>query len=507
MGMKRRLFVGLLFVAGLGFAGSAFGAEPLLITAVKAGDDAKVAELLHSHADVNAATSDGTTALIWAVHDDNVPLVKMLIKAGAKVNVANDYGSSPMYEAAVTADTQLIETLLKAGANVESPNKYNQTALMVVARTNNVDAAKLLIKHGADVNAKETWRDQTAVMWAAAQCQPAMIKLLIDHGAKVNIRSRVNHWDRQVTAERRAQWRAIGGLTPLMYAARVGCVDAAKELVKGGADPNMADPEGMTPMIMATDNFHFDFAAYLLSAGADPNRWDWRGRTPLYLAIDLNTTPHGGRPDRPTTDKTSALDLVDLLFKAGANPNPQLKLWPPYRNLKDDRGADPMLTIGSTPLLRAAKAFDVEGVKMLLAHGANPNLPSSQGITPVMAAAGLGSTKIDTRGYFTTEDVQQKSLDTLKVLLASGADVNQKDMYGESAVFGAAMWGWTNVVKYLADHNADLGIKDIHGSTVIDAANAKVKRGFFRGGSGDPHPDTIKLLKSLMPSTASISKP
>jgi ankyrin repeat protein len=164
-----------------------------------------------------------------------------------------------------------------------------------------------------------------------------------------------------------------------------------------------------------------------------------------------------------------------------------------------------MLTIGSTPLLRAAKAFDVPVMKLLLANGALPNLPNSLGITPTMAAAGLGSTPIDTRGYYTTEDVQENAIASLKVMLASGGDVNQKDNYGETAIYGPAMWGWTKVVKYLAEHGADIDVKDKQGQDLIAAAEGKVKRGFRRGGSGDPHPDTVEYLKSLMPKTASNS--
>ncbi len=464
-------------------------------------------QLLAGHADVNQPSSDGTTPLIWAVHNNNLDLVKRLIKAGAAVKAANDYGATAMSEAAILADVDMVDTLLKAGADVESPNKYGQTALMVVARSNHVDTAKLLIKHGAKVDTRETWRGQSALMWASAQCQPEMARLLIKHGADVNAQGYVNKWDRQVTAERRAQWRAIGGMTPMLLAARVGCVDVAKALVDGGADVDMSDPENMTPMIMAVDNFHFDFAAYLMSAGADVNRWDWRGRTPLYLAVDLHTVPHGGRPDRPSEDKITSFEMIRMLLDAGANPNAQLKLWPTYRNLKDDRGADPMLTIGSTPLLRAAKAFDVPVMKLLLEHGALVNLPNSLGVTPTMAAAGLGSTSIDTRGYYTTDDVQQNAIAAVDVMLKAGGEVNATDDYGQSPIFGAAMWGWTDVVKYLVAHGADIDVKDKAGSDLIAAAEGKAKRGRRRGGTGDGYPDTIKFIKSLMPKTASNSPP
>ena len=107
----------------------------------------------------------------------------------------------------------------------------------------------------------------------------------------------------------------------------------------------------VTPLIMAVSNFHFDVGACLVSRKANVNTWDWWGRTPLYEAVDLNTIPHGGRPDRPSLDNTASVKMIEILLEAGANPNAQLKLFPPYRAVGPDRGADMMLTMGATPLL------------------------------------------------------------------------------------------------------------------------------------------------------------
>ena len=326
-------------------------------------------------------------------------LVARLIKAGADVNAMNDYGSTPLGEAAVTGDAAVIKRLLDAGANAGAPGKDGETPLMVVARGGNVEAARLLLDHGADVNAQEAWRGQTALIWAAAQKQPEMVRLLLKRGANANARSTVPEWDRQVSAERRRQYRPFGGLTALMYAAREGCVECARALVEGGADPDLPGYRGITPLIMAIDNLNFDTAAYLLDAGASLDVWDWWGRTPLYMAVDMNTLPHGGRPDRASTDETTGLQLIERMLAKGASPNSQLKLLPPYRERGADRGCDALLVTGSTPLLRAAKTFDVPAMKLLIAHGARLDLPNSSGVTPFMAAAGYGSLECDIRGY------------------------------------------------------------------------------------------------------------
>ena len=174
---------------------------------------------------------DGTTPLHWAAHVGDVAEVERLLRAGAQPNVANDYGATPMSEAAAIGDAAVLALLLKAGADVESANAEGQTALMAVARTGNVEAARLLLRHGAKVDAVERWGGQTALTWAAAQRQPEMVKLLIQRGANVNARSVVRDWQRRVTAEGRPKDMNRGGLTPLLYATREGCLECVKHLV------------------------------------------------------------------------------------------------------------------------------------------------------------------------------------------------------------------------------------------------------------------------------------
>ena len=485
-----------MFVVSLALA-AAVSAAPL-VDAVKSGDRTAAMAMLDKRVDVNAAEADGTTALHWAVQRGDLDLVQRLIRAGANVKAKNDYGSTPMSEAAVLARAPILEALLKAGADVESPNADGQTALMVVARTSQVDAARLLIARGANVNAVEKWRGQTALMWAVAQNQPAMVKELIAHGADVNARSTINNWQRQVTAEPRAIYRPAGGLTPLLYAAREGCAECARLLVDAGADLNLGDPENISPLLMAIMNGRFDTASYLIKKGASPNKWDFWGRAPLYMAVDINTIPRGGRPDRPSTDETTSLQVIEMLLAAGANPNAQLKLSPPFRNVGNDRGLDGMLTTGTTPLLRAAKALDAPAIKALLAHGADITLANSRGITPIMAAAGLGSVDADTRGFYLSEDTQQRAIDSLTLLIKAGGDVNSKDSRGLTPLHEAARWGWNDVVTFLVQNGADLTVKDNRGLTPIDSALGKAG-GNSRGGARiDVHEDTAALLRKLM---------
>lgn len=510
----RRAPLAAALLAAASFASIEAPAAPLA-DAVRDEDRSTALALLDAGADPNAASADGTAALHWAVANGDRELVARLLAAGADPNVTNRYGSTPMAEAAASADADLIAALLEAGADPDAENADGQTALMLVARTSNVDAARRLLEHGANVNAREWLHGQTALMWAAAQRRPEMVALLLEHGAEVDARSRIHGWERQVSGEPRAQYRPSGGLTPLLFAVRENCIDCVRLLLDAGADIDLPDPDGITPLIMAVANMRFDIAAFLLDAGADPNRWDWWGRTPLYLAVDLNTLPHGGRPDRPVLDETTSLELIERLLAAGVNPNAQLKLRPPFRNVGADRGVDHMLIIGTTALLRAAKAFDTDVIERLLAHGADPNLGQAIGITPVMAAAGLGSRDADTRGVFTTPDVQQRAIAALELLLAAGGDINARiegrygeyccpypsdesldHMKGQAPIHGAAFWGWNDVVTYLVERGADLDVHDARGMTPEDAALGRAG-GNSRGDRIDVHEDTAELIRRL----------
>jgi hypothetical protein len=219
----------------------------------------------------------------------------------------------------------------------------------------------------------------------------------------------------------------------------------------------------------------------------------------LYLAVDYVTLPHGGRPDQPSLDETQPLDIVRLLLDKGADPNPQLKMTAPLRATGNDRGLDPMLAPGTTPLIRAAKAMDVESMKALLDHGADISLTTSRSMTATLAASGMGSTDADTRGYFTTSDVQDRAIAALDLMFSHGGPglVNGKaGQFAQVPLHGAAFWGWNRVVEYLLEKGADISLADSRGYTAVDYAMGRAG-GNSRGGQRiDVHKDTADLLMS-----------
>lgn len=488
----------LLFAAAPVWAADAPATSAPLAAAVKAGQRAAAIDMIaKKSADVNAAEADGSTALLWAANGNDADLVARLLKAGANPNVRNQLRSTPLAEAAFNSNTAMVKALLDAGADPNAAGPDGQTPLMVIARTSNVAAAKLLLDKGANPNVKEAQRGQTALMWAAASSEGPMMRELLAHGAEVDATSALDLMTPLVSGEPRAQPRPPGGMTPMLFAVREGCMDCVKALVEKGAKLDLPDPEGVTPLISAVFNAHFDVAKYLIDQGANINRWDWWGRTPLYLAVDFNTLPHGGRPDQPSLDEALPIDIIRILLDKGANPNIQLKLFPPFRATGNDRGLDGMLTMGATPLLRAAKALDAPAIKLLLEHGAIVDLPNSQGMTPTLAASGMGSTDADTRGYYNTPDVQDRSIASLELLLAHGGELNGKaGRLQQAPLHGAAFWGWNKAIEYLLAKGADINLADSRGFTALDYAMGRAG-GNSRGGQRiDVHKETGDLIAS-----------
>jgi ankyrin repeat protein len=471
-------------------------AAPRLVQAVKEGDRDVAMALARDASEVAATEADGTTALHWAVRQNDYELVDRMLRNGADVAAANRYGVTPLKLAAINGDAKLLKRLLDAGGDANAVGVDGETLLMTAARGGHVDAARLLIERGAEVDAREGWHGQTALMWAAAQGHPAMVRELIAHGADVNARSNHENWERQVTSEPRDKWLPPGGLTPLLFAARENCLDCLPVLIEAGADLNATTPDGISAVVIALINGHFDVAGALLEAGTDPNLADYTGRAALYAAIDFNTMVKSNRPaPKVLENRLTGLDVARLALERGADVNARLKRLPPYR-AKLDRGNDAMLGGGTTAFLRAAKAGDIPALKLLLEHGADPTLaPTRNGINALMAAAGLGTSEEDTTGR---QKTQAQAIEAIQLLLDQGLDINAQASDGQTAVHGAAMQGYDDVIRFLATKGAKLDTRDKDGFTPLDVALGLAGGFGFTGREGVVREGTAALLRELM---------
>jgi len=496
--MRTTLLASLIVTLSL--TGAANAAETVvkdqrLVQAAKAGDSTTAIALLGKRADPNIAEPDGTTPLHWAVRNNDVALVERLIRAGADVKATNRYGIAAIALACESGSAAILEKLIAAGVSANATGPYGETALHTCAHSGKVEAAKVLIAHGASLDAGDSWRGQTPLMWAAAQGHPDMMRALIESGADVNARSTIVAWERQRTSEPRDKWLPPGGLTPMLFAAREGCVDCVKVLISAGADPNIVDPDQYSPLVLALINGHFDVAGALIDAGANLDMQDKVGRTALWAAVDAHTMPSSNRPaPRETDDALSSMEIITKLLDRGARVDVALRAQVPYRT-KLDRGGDGVLGAGTTPLLRAARAGDVPVIKMLLAKGANPRAVTSRGnVNAIMMAANVSAREEDMTGRNKT---QKEAIESIGLLLAAGTDINGVDTQGRTAAHGAALWGMTDVVRFLHENGLTLDIKDKRGYTALDTALGLAGGFGFGGNAGVAHEETAKAIREL----------
>jgi ankyrin repeat protein len=606
--MKIRLLATLLLCTAtfpVFAAGSAGVADAMM-----RGDQAALRRLVLQRADVNAAQVDGATALHWAVYRDDLEAVRLLLNAGARIDVANREGVTPLYMAAAYGLPAIIEALLKAGADAKQQGPNGETLVMLTARSGSPDAIRLLLEAGADVNAKEPLRGTTALMWAAEQKHPSAVKALLDGGADyaarsgaaglprnymsqkvnvANVETAMNRWREAVKNNRTyeeqlafeeangkkvqrlqpdfakedlasiakfavqaaAQFgasfdqilefvtpqlesngrnveefnkifreqvadaqaaasdsevivaglvgRGGGGLTAMTFAAREGDLESTKLLVAAGADVNQTTEYGWTPLLTATNNRHYQLATWLVEHGANVNLQNKGGWTPLYLATDNRNIEGGDYPvARPDMND---LEFIRGLLDHGADPN---------LRVKDNSLTRTIFTMqwffedGATPFVRAAQSGDVDLMKLLLAHGADPKLATDFGDTALSAACGIGWVE-----GVTYEHSRAANVEAVKMLLDLGLNPNSANRDGRTPLMGAALKGRTEVVQLLVDKGAKLDTRD-HGSRDTDTSVSKIAGhtwealdyadGLVRVGvqSAVTHPDTAALLRKLM---------
>ncbi|MBZ5579868.1 MAG: ankyrin repeat domain-containing protein [Acidobacteriia bacterium] len=432
-----------------------------LVEAAKSQDQTAVRALVSQKADVNARSSDGSTALLWAAHWNDAGSAELLLGAGAQANTGNEFGMTPLSQACTNGNAALVRLLLKSGAHPNTAIATGETPLMTCARTGATDAVRLLVEYGAAVNAKEPNQNQTALMWAAAERHPDVVKALIDAHADL----------KALTKE---------GFTALHFAARVGDVESAKILLAAGVDANiLTQPaagqnprtaaSGFTPLLVATVRAQVDFALYLLDHGADPNveaggltplhwastSWEGYASNPVYGFED----PMAGIPDRQ-----AKLRLVRALLAHGAHVNARMTKRPPSFATGYTDG------VGATPFLLAASVDDLEMMRILLAAGADPKILTGTKASAVMAATGLN------HGIGEDLITEAQATEAVHFLLDLGVEAKGETTFGENALFGPAYRGWNKLLAEMIDLGVNVNAVSRAGVTPYLAANGQGDR-------------------------------
>lgn len=554
------------------------GSDSPVADAAMRGDGAAVRALIAEGADVNAAQGDGMTALHWAASNRDPGLARVLLDAGAGVAAGTRIGHyTPLHVAAQAGAGEVVEMLLGAGADPELAARAGGGArpLHLAAASGSERAVEALVAAGADVNATEESWGQTPLIFAASKGRTDAVRALLEAGADpamhtgvMDVTARAVYdrveraernrrlregqpWGPEIAAELRLQHaedtrRALaeaasaaeaetrmieepeplsygelvgghGGLTALLHAAREGHGETALALIDAGADVDRVSAgDGTSPMLMATINGHYDLAVRFLELGADPTIASHAGATPLFAAINTHWAPKSRYPQQHVymQQDHTYLEVMEKLLAAGADPNVRLTrhLW--FMSFNFD-----LLQIdakGATPFWRAAYALDIEAMKLLVAHGADPSIATEKvparrfgrrggeekdesglppvpvggpAVHPIHAASGVGYGQ----GFAGNahRHVPDGWVPAVRHLVEElGADVNARDHEGYSPVHHAAARGDNELIEYLVARGADVTVVSRAGQTTVDMANGPVQR-------IQPFPETIALLESL----------
>ena len=531
--------------------------------------------LLGAKANVEAKTRIGDyTPLHLAAAEAHLGVVQALLAAGANAGaVTTSTGVTPLHLAAKSLNGQLVvKALLDKGAPVNAREASSgQTALMFAASFGRTAAIKELLAHGADASirtesidllkrlavdkeATKRLTDKVKQIRAGSEGGTERVLTPTEEQAAIAAQRAFLQNKEQVSkvletapsAHSRRPWWSLqngvdqstdtidvggpvqetlvgrmGGMTALHHAAREGHVEALAALLDGGADINEQSADGSTALVQALLNGQFDLAQVLIKRGADVNiATETDGVGPLFALIQtqwaLRYTNHP-QPRAQDQQKTGYMEVLNALLAQGANPNVRLKthLW--HLEWEGKFGID---ITGATPFWRAAFAQDLDAMKALAAHGADPNIPTAwpapymrgarqedgrvaedsglpvmpegaPNLYPIHGAAGGGYLGL---GAFQQNNVPNNFMAVTKFMVEEmGANVNLPDAWGYTPLHYAAVRGDNALIEYLVAKGANVQAMTRLGQSVVDMTRGG-RNGFF---SRVPRPETQELLLRL----------
>jgi ankyrin repeat protein len=339
-------------------------------------------------------------------------------------------------DASRSGDVQKVDELVHATGNVNCRDHENDSPLIIASRNGNPEVVKLLLTKSADISGTNSSGD-TALTSACQYGHLDIAQLLLEAGSDCDTKNGK-------------------GFSPLAAACSRGHVDIVKLLIDRGANIQCRTNSGKTPLIIAASAGNQHLVKLLLDKGADPAAVDLKGNSTLSVAA-----------------RRGCHEVVKLLLEKGARICPRKGgFWEDQLVLgilrshmgrvKEalSRGANVNVETdsGDTPLTIAVGTGDMKILEHLVSNGADVNRVPRQGYTPLMTAAGYGRRQ------------------ALQLLLDQGADPNLADREGNSPLMVSALNGRTHAVTALLEKKADLDRRNTEGCTALMLAAENDRR-------------------------------
>lgn len=424
----------------------------LIIACMDNNYDQVIYQVEKLNSNINYQSTDGKTALMYAIYKNNFKIAEYLCEKGADKNIVDDKGN-PALNYAITMAPDVAIYLIMNGADINIKNMCEEYSIHFASMQGNMLIIEMLYERGANLNVFN-YNKHTPLMMACGNKRYKAVQYLIKNGADINATDynndnmlhgcvHNNSYDILLLLLTNKSNKVINDRnddneSPLMYAIKENKIEYVKLLLKYGANTYTWDNKGYTPLLYATEKDNYQMTELLLKNGADPNIYfTWMCyRSPLYNAV-----------------KNESPDIMQLLFRYNANDllyvyieNNNINL---VSNLLRKEHINNKNSNGATLLFFAVERNNIDIAKLLLEKGADPNICNhkDRNESPLYQA------------------IMNKNYKMVKLLIKYKADYNHRltingfggPILGESIMGRADRICWeSEICDYLKSLNAKL---------------------------------------------------
>uniref|UniRef100_A0A182JXL8 ANK_REP_REGION domain-containing protein n=1 Tax=Anopheles christyi TaxID=43041 RepID=A0A182JXL8_9DIPT len=494
--------------------------------------DRLFASFLETHPDYDVNAEANGEILHYAVLSGNVELLNLLLDQCHDLNQRDDCGQTPLDVACKLSNVEMVKALTNAGARWYTNGEHGYSQYSWIFLNNDQDAI-VFLKNNELLSAKVAGACVDLFLQYCTDDNEEIVEFMLANEAveyaclyprtvtyrRLNVLRFLIETDRKVKSNVNRRDNSLG-LTPLQIASRKGYTDVALILLEQGAKVQLRDAHGNTALHYAVECGCVRTVRLLLRHGASVGVRNSHGKSPLELAIAseqrklVRALLRSGQLVESVTlpERLQNQTIVQTLlpwtkrFEYSHSPaDVTCDSFTPLHHARDECAVRQFLQLyeidvaspryRTTPLHLACLSNELQRVKMLLKHGANPTLTNSAGWTPLLLAVGNRSTSIvatllehhtlntdrpTSRAELDTVlalAIRKQSIDIANLLLQKGASI---DTIGQTLTalsakhhphqlfFCAAREGYNRILEYLLESALfDVNAKDTIGSTAL----------------------------------------